>query len=450
MNELRALIIDDEESICKSLSGVIADEGWHVDYAFTGKDGFKKLSKNRPHLILLDVWMQGWDGIETLQRIKDFDPAIPVVIMSGHATIDTAVRATRLGAMDFLEKPLSIEKLIPILTRAQEHQAGTQDSIGVDLIGESDYIKELRNQILLVAPKFSSVLITGENGTGKEVISRLLHQHSNRAKLPFVAVNCAAIPEELIETELFGHEKGAFTHAVSRKIGRFEMAHQGTLFLDEIGDMSLRTQAKVLRVIQDRVFERVGGQESIHVDVRLIAATNKNLETEMKQGRFREDLFYRLNVVPIHLRPLRERGDDILPLVEAFLTEFAGSLGEQKRTLSKDVENAFKDYSWPGNIRELRNVLERLCILAKADSICLTDLPDYMLAAKAVVSFDVSEDTATLREAKSEFERIFILSKLEEYGWNVSRTSEAIGIERSHLHRKLKSYDIDPKKLKHE
>ncbi|MDZ4821123.1 MAG: sigma-54 dependent transcriptional regulator [Planctomycetota bacterium] len=449
-----ALIVDDEKSICDSLSGVLSDEGWRSVVALSGKEGIKKFVQERPDIVLLDVWMTGMDGIETLQKIKELRREIPVVIMSGHGSIETAVKATKLGAFDYLEKPLSLDKLLPMLEHANEmkQQRNLQDQAGPgkhELIGSSASIELVRKQIRLVAPKNSWVLITGENGTGKEVVAQQIHLESSRAKYPFVAINCAAIPEELIESELFGHEKGAFTNALGRKKGKFEIAHKGTLFLDEIGDMSLKTQAKILRILQEQQFERVGGSgESINVDVRVIAATNKDLEAEIKAGRFREDLYYRLNVILFHLQPLREREDDAVILAKVFLQQICARVGDAPKQFSEDVLTAFRCYSWPGNVRELHNIVERLCIMVDGSEIGFVDLPDHLQKAVGAERPSRLSNAATLREARSDFERAFILKKLEESDWNISKTAEAIGIERSNLHRKLRAYDIDLKQLK--
>ncbi|MBF0443398.1 MAG: sigma-54-dependent Fis family transcriptional regulator, partial [Oligoflexales bacterium] len=387
--------------------------------------------------------------------MRELNSDIPVVIMSGHASIETAVRSTKLGAFDFLEKPLSLEKLLPMLDHAKEIKSVRQKKMQpqnsqYQMIGESDIIAQVRRQIKLVAPRNAWVLITGENGTGKEILANCIHNESSRAKKPFIAVNCAAIPEQLIESELFGHTKGAFTNAFAAKRGKFELAHQGTLFLDEIGDMSLQTQAKILRILQEQTFERVGGTDIIQVDVRVIAATNKDLREEILKGNFREDLYYRLNVVPFQLPPLRERGEDVLLLADHFLSMMALDLGENKKYLSSYAKNAFLSHNWPGNIRELKNILERICIIIpNKEEISMDDL-----VLSGFVSSCVSEartplcEAETLKEAKNNFEKAFILDKLEENQWNVTKTAEAIGIERSNLHKKLKTYDIDLKRLK--
>jgi two-component system, NtrC family, nitrogen regulation response regulator NtrX len=454
MATLAALIIDDEAAICESLGGVVADEGWRVESASNGLDGIKKLRINEYDLVFLDVWMKGIDGVETLQRIRDFNLDIPVVVMSGHGSIETAVRVTKLGAFEFLEKPLSVEKILPLLelarvSRDKKTGAHTPAAAGVELLGECESMKKMKAQINLVASKNTWVLITGENGTGKEVVARSLHHRSSRADKPFVAVNCAAIPEDLIESELFGHVKGAFTGAIANKKGKFEQAHQGTMFLDEIGDMSLRTQAKVLRILQEQSFERVGDHKTIEVDVRVIAATNKELKEEIEQGNFREDLYYRLNVIPFHLTPLRNRGADILLLASHFLKQVAINFGEQPKRLSEEVKRAFLDHNWSGNVRELSNLVERLVVLSRGEEVLIGDLPSQFLEQGGQgAEYSAALFSSTLKQARSEFEKVFILDKLNENQWNVSKTADAIGIERSNLHRKLKSLEIDTKKLK--
>jgi two-component system nitrogen regulation response regulator NtrX len=349
------------------LGNVLADEGFKVVAASGGEEALKKIEEIPPDLVMLDIWMPGPDGLETLKTIKEKWPFLPVVMISGHGTVETAVKATKLGAFDFIEKPLSIEKVVLTIEHAleidrlsRERKQLRQELAGADdLIGDSKDIRELREQIVKVAPTEGWVLITGENGTGKEVVARSIHRLSLRKDGPFVSVNCAAIPEELIESELFGYEKGAFTGAAARKPGKFDLADTGSIFLDEIGDMSLRTQSKILRILQEQQFERVGGAESIKVDVRVVAATNKNLEAAIKDGQFREDLYYRLNVIPIHLTPLRERKDDIPLFVEHFLKEFSLRSRLKPKSIDKKALAALMQYSWPGNVRELKNIIER-------------------------------------------------------------------------------------------
>ncbi|RYZ58881.1 MAG: sigma-54-dependent Fis family transcriptional regulator [Proteobacteria bacterium] len=447
-DEFLALIIDDEEKIRKALAAVIEDEGWTVIDAADGSKGLQLFARQEPDLVLLDVWMPGIDGIETLQKMKQLKPQIPVVIMSGHGTIETAVRATRIGAFDYLEKPLSLDKIYPLLDHAKRLRSYAEEhhQNSPDLIGNADSMLQIKRQINLVAAKNAWVLITGENGTGKEVVANHIHQKSTRAKKPFVAVNCAAIPEDLIESELFGHAKGAFTNAIAAKKGKFELANHGTIFLDEIGDMSLRTQAKILRILQEQQFERLGASETQHVDVRVIAATNQDLKELIKEGRFREDLYYRLNVVPFHLPPLRDRGDDVFDLAQFFLGKMAKELGEQPKQISDQAMQVMRDYPWPGNIRELKNLLERICIMSDQNTVEADVLRAY-LELEDKVDSNSSElmNASNLKQAKSDFERAYILGKLEENQWNITKTAEAIGLERSNLHKKMKLYGIEPK-----
>lgn len=446
---LRVLIIDDEPSICESLAGALTDEGCQVATAENGRQGLVAFKIQRPDLVFLDIWMPGMDGIATLQALREIDEGVPVVIMSGHATIDTAVRATKLGAFEVLEKPLDLERILGLVDQANQlKQKNLPGSIrrasDVDLVGTSSFVVQVKKQISVVGPKNAWVLITGENGTGKEVVARAIHNASPRADRPFVAINCAAIPDELIESELFGHERGAFTNAITTRKGRFELAHTGTIFLDEIGDMSIRTQAKILRILQEKVFERVGGHESITVDVRVIAATNKDLPEEIKAGHFREDLYYRLNVIPIRMKPLRERREDIVPLAIHFLKTMGEDTGRTLR-LEDDAQQLLMSYDWPGNVRELKNAMERTVILVDRSEITAESLA--WLTGSSEGEFN-HRHYGSLKAAKSDFERTYILGKLEENDWNVSKTADALGIERSNLHRKLRSYEIDPKKLK--
>ncbi|MDX9821621.1 MAG: sigma-54 dependent transcriptional regulator [Syntrophales bacterium] len=448
------LIVDDEESIRQTLGGILADEGYEVLTAGSGEDALKMIEEELPNLVLLDIWLPGMDGIEVLKVIRSNYPQIRVVMISGHGTIETAVKATKLGAFDFIEKPLSLENVILVanhaldMIRLEEENVLLREKIHneYELTGNSPAIVELKEVIALVAQTNAWILIMGENGTGKELVARSLHRRSKRAEKPFVEVNCAAIPEELIESELFGHEKGAFTGATAKKRGKFDLAHEGTLFLDEVADMSLKAQAKILRILQEKKFERVGGNTFIMTDVRVLAATNKDLETEMETGRFRQDLFYRLNVIPLVIPPLRERKEDIPALVECFLRDFAVKEGEAPKRLSDDAINVLLRHSWPGNVRELKNIIERLVIMTPSDVITAKDIPALGMGADKIPEepcVPISADS--YREAKMDFERQFLVKKLKEFNGNISRTAEAIGLERSNLHRKIKSYGIEVK-----
>ena len=444
MAESVVLIVDDEEGIRESLSGIFQDDGYAVLTSSSGEEALKALKEQNPDLILLDVWLPGIDGIQTLKEIKDMKPDLPVIMISGHANIDLAVKATRMGAYDFLEKPLSLERVLLASKRALErrtleieYRALKQDLTKKwRLIGNSQKMNLLREQIEMAAQSNSRVLIFGESGSGKELVAHILHDKSRRSEKPFIEMNCAAIPQELIESELFGHEKGSFTDAFERKKGKFELSDGGTLFLDEIGDMSLSTQSKVLRVLETQEFQRVGGSRNIKVDVRIISATNKDLHEEVKQGSFREDLFYRLNVIPIIVPHLRERKEDIPELVEYFLENFASEYGKKQKKITSDALKILEAYDWPGNVRELRNVIERLFIMTPSDTITSKNL----VIGEAVRSDYFS--LKTLRDARESFEKDFITKKLEENNWNISKTAELLDIERSNLHRKIKAYDI--------
>lgn len=461
------LVIDDESSIRSSLSGVLKDENFEVMTAGSGEEGLTHFQPGVYDAVLLDVWMPGIDGLETLKRIKAQAPDQVVLIMSGHGTVETAVKATKLGAYDFIEKPLSLEKLLVTLRNAFQFSELNKENKELrsevfkapTMIGASPKMQRLKDQIATVSPLNSWVLITGENGTGKELVARAIHQASRRQDAAFVAVNCAAIPEELIESELFGHERGAFTGATQMKRGKFDQAHGGTLFLDEIADMSLKTQAKVLRILQEQKFERVGGSQTIDVDVRVVAATNKNLVEAIKNNLFREDLYYRLAVIPIVVPPLRERADDIAPILKHYFDMFAREQGREAKTLGGDALQILRHYPWPGNVRELRNLVERLSIMTPGPVVATEDLPAEILEAVAKApsapsgepsdgspgSFSVA-DVGGLKEAKNLFEREFIVRKLRENDWNISRTAQALGIERAHLHRKIKAFKISEAK----
>ncbi|MDR0339627.1 MAG: sigma-54 dependent transcriptional regulator [Desulfovibrio sp.] len=470
-NPPRLLIVDDEEGIRISLRGILEDEGYTVSEADSAEAGLAFLEKERADLLFLDIWLPGMDGLAMLEKVHERYPGLPVLMISGHGTIETAVSAIKKGAHDFIEKPLSLEKVIIAVERALEFHAlkreneELRDRLHERMVnspmGASPIMVDLREQIGRVAPLDTWVLITGENGTGKELAARAVHYASRRGDSPLVAVNCAAIPEELIESELFGHEKGAFTGADAAKIGKFEMAHQGTLFLDEIGDMSLKTQAKILRILQEKSFERVGGNTVFHVDVRVIAATNKDLEAAIAAGGFREDLYYRLRVFPLHMPALRERGDDIFLLADFFSATLAQDLGLAPVGFSKNAKKVLLGYAWPGNVRELRNFLERMLILYPGKEIDVDDLPLEFQAqrgksgalrepprdlAPAGVEEASGLSAASLPEdfklARNAFEAHFLAAKLKEYDGNISRLAEAIGLERSYLSRKLKLYNI--------
>jgi len=450
MKSSRILVVDDEKGIRASLSQILRDEGFEAKAVGSGEEALKLLAEERFDLILLDVWLPGRDGLEILEEIHSQYPDPGVVMISGHASVEVAVKATKLGAFDFIEKPLSLEKITLVVGNALRHrrlEARNQALREVVsrkplLIGESPGMRKLREQIEAAAPTDGRVLILGGNGTGKEVVARSIHARSLRSEEPFVEVNCAAIPEELIESELFGHVKGAFTGASENKKGKFKLADGGTLFLDEIGDMSLKTQAKVLRVLQEQRFEPVGGTRTVDVDVRVIAATNKDLTELIAAGQFREDLYFRLNVLPLRVPDLRERPEDIALLAEHFLSEFARHYGRAVPEIEPAVFEAMRRYPWPGNVRELRNVVERLVIMVPTDRITLADLPSEFATGgagrPAGAPFDGGGEE-TLREAREGFERWFIARKLEENANNVTRTAEVLGVERSHLHRKLKA-----------
>src|SRR5881628_3742490 len=408
------LIVDDEPAIQATLRGVLEDEGYRVTAVGSGADALRVVADEPPDLTFLDIWMERMDGLETLAEIKRLRPDALVVMISGHGTIETAVKATKLGAYDFIEKPLSLEKTLLTVTRALEHarlareNATLRESLveRAEIIGDSEPVRRLREQIATAAPTTGRVLIRGENGSGKELVARAIHARSARREQPFVEVNCAAIPEELIESELFGHERGAFTGAVARRRGKFELADGGTLFLDEIGDMSLKTQAKVLRVLEEQAFERVGGKETIRVDVRVITASNQNLQEQIVAGKFREDLFYRLNVIPIEVPSLRRRKEDIPALVEHFITLFSVENGRRPKTISVEALAYFLSYDWPGNVRELRNMVERLVIMAPRDVIGPEDLPPPLRTREEASTGDeAAQRDRTLKEAREAFER---------------------------------------------
>ena len=443
MSHGNILVVDDERGILEQLAGILHDEGFSVVTVATGEEALAAVSREIFDLVLLDVWLPGIDGIETLRQLRAAGHQLPVVLISGHATAELAVRAVREGALDFLEKPLALERVLVTVHNALAHarleqqlRAEREEEEPV-LTGISPAIVELRRQILLAAPTDSRVLISGPNGAGKEVVARLLHLHSRRAQAPFVAVNCAAIPAELIESELFGHLKGAFTGAVENKRGKFEIADGGTLFLDEIGDMSLLTQAKVLRVLQESRFTRLGGSQEVRVDVRVIAATNKNLEDEIAAGRFRQDLLFRLNVIPIRVPGLDQRREDVPLLVEEFMRQFARRTGVKPKLVSPGAIEILKAHDWPGNVREVRNLVERLMIMVPDQEITPVALD---LRAGSRPGGDGA--LVTLRQARERFERDYVGRVLEECGGNMSRAARVLGLERSHLYRKLRALGL--------
>ncbi len=439
------LIIDDETSIRDTLQGVLEDEGYTAGSAESGEAALEMLHQKSFDVVLLDIWLPGIDGLETLEKIKESEDAPEVIIISGHGTIETAVRATKLGAYDFLEKPLSLEKTLILVKNAAEAKRLRVENRDLKkqlfskslIVGESVPMKALRQQIALMAPTNGRVLIYGESGTGKELVAHAMHAQSVRKDAMFVEVNCAAIPEDLIESELFGHLKGSFAGAASAKEGKFQKANGGTLFLDEVGDMSLKTQAKVLRTLDEQRFAPVGSDQMVSVDARVIASTNKNLEDEIGTGNFREDLFYRLNVIPFCVPPLRDRKEDIPQLARHFLKEFAAAYSRRPKEITDDAIDTLMRYSWPGNVRELRNVIERIVIMnptvARLDR---KHLPPLVYRERR------SGEFPSLSQARSAYERDYILKKLDENHGNISRTAEVLGLERSHLYRKMKALGI--------
>ncbi|MBL8148824.1 MAG: sigma-54-dependent Fis family transcriptional regulator [Blastocatellia bacterium] len=447
------LVVDDERGIRQSLKGILEDEGFDVESVATGEECLKLLETHTYNCILLDIWLPGIDGMETLERIKLKYPTSTIIMISGHGTIETAVRATKLGAVDFVEKPLKLEKTIQTVKTAiaqAEKELGnfppatTSSLTGLEIIGESAPMRALRQQITVAAPTNGRVLIYGETGTGKELVANALHQQSLRSKGAFIAMNCSAVPEELIESELFGHVKGAFTGASQNKQGKFEMASGGTLFLDEVGDMSLKMQAKMLRVLEEQRFEPLGSSVPVAVDVRVIAATNKRLYEEMEKGNFRADLFYRLNVIPFQIPPLREHPEDIAALVDHFNRHYSIQNGRENKQFMQETIDFMQEYSWPGNVRELRSVIERIVIMVPKQKITVDDLqlPKIESASNNPVA---SYNFDNYREASEAYEKEFILRKLAEWQGNITKTAEAMGIDRSHLYRRMKVLGISGK-----
>jgi two-component system nitrogen regulation response regulator NtrX len=443
------LIVDDESGIRESLSALLRDEGYDAEAVASGEECLARLERGGVDLVLLDVWLPKMDGLESLERIQGLGAAPMVVMISGHGNIETAVRATKLGAFDFVEKPLSLEKTVLVVRNALEYLRMEEENRRLraeleerhQILGTSVPMKALRQQIALTAPTTGRVLIYGESGTGKELVARALHHHSLRNLKPFVEVNCAAIPEELIESELFGHHKGSFTGASEDKVGKFQKADTGTLFLDEVGDMSLKTQSKVLRVLEEQRVEPLGSNQAVTVDVRVIAATNKKLEEEIGRNAFREDLFYRLNVIPFYVPALRERTEDIPILAAFFLADFSEAYGKKPKEFSPTAMEVLLAYPWPGNVRELKNLVERLVIMCPSPRIEPHHLPPELFRG---ASKSPQKPYDSLQEARSAYEREFVLRKLEENRWNMTKAAEALGLERSHLYRKMRSLGIAP------
>jgi two-component system nitrogen regulation response regulator NtrX len=448
------LVVDDEPGVRSSLSGVLRDEGYSVEAVASGEACLDRVTRGPVDLIVLDVWLPGMDGLATLARLRERQVDSQVVLISGHGNIESAVRAIKLGAFDFVEKPLSLEKTVLVVRNALRQRRLEDENrvlrARVDktrtMVGESQAMRQLRDQVAMAAPTNGRVLIYGENGTGKELVARTIHALSRRRHATFVEVNCAAIPEELIESELFGHVRGAFTGAVADRRGKFEVADGGTIFLDEIGDMSVKTQAKVLRVLQEQTMEPVGGTNRITVDARVLAATNKDLQAEIRSGGFREDLYFRLNVIPIFVPPLRDRREDIPLLADHFMAEFAREYGRRLKRFEPPAVSVIEQYGWPGNVRELRNVIERLMIMVPGDSITVEDLSflDHAGVPRAPLAEPSPTERLTLHEARDRFERDLILRTLDEQKGNMSRTADMLGVERSNLYRKMRTFGIAP------
>ena len=440
------LIVDDERGIRETLSAVLRDEGFHADAVESGEECLKAIARRAYGCVLLDVWLPGISGLETLQQLRNANSDTAVVIISGHGNVETAVRATKLGAFDFIEKPLSIEKTVLTIRNAlrqrQLERANAEMSAELkeeyEMVGESVAMRALRKQIAVVAPTDGRVLISGESGAGKELVARAIHAQSRRAAAPFIEVNSAAIPEELIESELFGHVKGSFTGATAAKKGKFELADGATLFLDEVSDMSANVQAKVLRVLEEQRFEPVGSNTPINVDVRVVAATNKRLDEEIEKGTFRSDLFFRLNVIPFEVPPLRERVEDVPLLIDHFNRRFAKAYGKKPKVFDAEAIELMQRYSWPGNVRELRNTIERVVILHQNHRVAVTNLPAFGESEPPASSYRFP----SFKEASDAYHREFIQRKLDEAEGNVSRAAELMGIDRSHLYRRMRALGI--------
>ena len=456
MPKSRILVIDDEAPIRDSLKMTLEYEGYEFIGAATGQEGLALAEREAPDLVLLDVKMPGMDGIEVLERLRNMNEALPVVVVSGHGTISTAVEATKKGAFDFIEKPFASDRVLVSLRNALDSRQLRDENrslkkaveIRHQMIGDSAGLRQVTAAVARAAPTNATVLITGESGVGKELVARTIHRNSLRSRERFVQVNCAAIPEELIESELFGHEKGSFTGATEKQVGKFEQADRGTIFLDEVGDMSAKTQAKVLRVLQEGEVERLGSARTIKVDVRVIAATNKDLEAEIEKGTFREDLYFRLSVIPIRVPPLRDRREDIPALVRHFVDLFSRENNRRPQRFTPAALDYLQKARWKGNVRELRNSVERLLIMTPGDGIDVDDLREVVrmdtrpASAAAPVDANERERPGTLREFKESAERAFLVDKLRENAWNISKTAEVIGTPRSNLYKKLEQYAI--------
>jgi two-component system, NtrC family, nitrogen regulation response regulator NtrX len=448
----RILVIDDESAIRDSMRMILEYEGYEFLGASSGQEGLAVIERESPDLVFLDIKMPGLDGLEVLPRIRASDESLPVVMISGHATVSTAVEATKLGAFDFIEKPLASERVLVTIRNALDRSRLADENRSLkrvvevrhQLVGESAGLKRVTDSIRRAAPTNATVLITGESGVGKELVARAIHRNSLRHRERFVQVNCAAIPDDLIESELFGHEKGSFTGATEKQIGKFEQADKGTIFLDEVGDMSLKTQAKVLRVLQEGEVERLGSARTIKVDVRVLAATNKDLEEEIEKSSFREDLYFRLAVIPVYVPPLRERREDIPLLVRHFVDLFSRDNNFRPKKITPSAMELLQRYRWKGNIRELRNAVERLIIMTASDVIDVADIPETIRVDTPVRTSGEQESVSagTLREHKEVSERAFLVQKLRETGWNISKTAELIDTPRSNLYKKLEQYNI--------
>lgn len=444
MRKPTILIVDDDTEILGSISGLLQDEGYKTATAASGKQALAQLKDTEPSLVLLDIVMPEMDGLETLSKIKETYPQQAVIMISGQATVENAVKATRIGAVDFVEKPFQPERLLVSISNALKMENLRSENIRLArelsrqrvMVGESEPMKRLQEDIAKAAPSKGRVLIYGENGTGKELVAAAIHENSQRRARPFVKLNCAAIPKDLIESELFGHEKGAFTGAVSRKEGKFELADGGSLLLDEIGDMSLDTQAKLLRVLEENEFERLGAKSSLKVDVRVISSTNKDLKSEIKKGSFRDDLYFRISVIPIHVPPLRERRDDIGPLVDHFMTLFCEENNRAPKQFSEGAIKVLMAYDWPGNVRELKNLVERLVIMTDDTAIKEPDVRPLLTEARVIAGDKPMSDLV------EDYERSLIISELKRTGWNVSKAAGRLGIDRANLHRKMRRYGI--------